>query len=205
MFSFLFFIFAFGSLSQGLKLNQISLMGGKNFSSFRFRDSDGNKDKTLDFVALNSFGINANFSANKHILRPELMLRQAGAKSDINGTALSWLMNYLDLNVAYLYSFLQTERFSVSPGLAVGFGYMQSGEQYIGTMRYSLVSTKALSRFDCGLQGITNFKAQISENINLSFEYRFGMGITQIEKDVTPQKTYNIYHSALLGLGLIIK
>jgi hypothetical protein len=192
------------SFSQTLDLKGFSLVGGKNYTTFLFHDSEGNKDKTLDVVSLHSFGINASLTKGKSTLRPELLFRQAGAKSDANGLPLSWKMNYIDLNVGYLFSLLTSERFAISPGLAVGCGYMLNGEQYIGDMRYSLIDTKALSRFDFTAQAMSNFKLQLSEAINLSLEYRVGLGINQIEKDLTAQKTRNVFQSALLGIGYSI-
>jgi hypothetical protein len=196
----------FFARSQGIKLEQISLVGGKNFSSFIYKDSDGTKDKGYDMVALNSFGINAGFASGHHVLRPEIQFRQAGAKSsDLNGLALSWKMNYIDISVGYLYSVLKTDRFSISPGLALGYGYMLNGEQFIGEKRYSIPETNSLSRHDLAFKALTNFQVQISEDLNLGLEYRFTGGIMQIEKDSTPQKTHNLSHSALLVLGIKIK
>lgn len=190
--------------SQKMTLTEINLVGGKNFSSFLFKDSDGAKDKTLNYNMLNSFGVNFGLQSGNHILRPEILFRQAGAKSDFEGTALSWKMNYLDVNIAYLYSVVNTSRFSISPGIGIGAGYMLNGDQYIGETRYQVSDTDALKRFDFGFQGLTNFKAHITDFFSISLEYRFGMGITQIENDVNAQKSRNIYHAALLGLGFTI-
>jgi hypothetical protein len=184
-----------------MKLEEITLVGGKNFSSFLFKDSEGSKDKTLNYHMLNSFGIHFGLQGGNHILRPEIMFRQAGAKSDFEGTALSWKMNYLDVNLAYLYSVVNTNRFALSPGVGIGAGYMLNGDQYIGDTRYKIAESSALKRFDFGFHGIANFKAYITDYFSLSLEYRFGMGITQIENDVNAQQSRNIYHSALLGLG----
>lgn len=196
----------FGSVTaqDKMMLNEITLVGGMNYSSFLFKDSEGSKDKTLDYAMYNSFGANFNFTKGKHTIRPELMFRQAGAKSDADGLALSWKMNYLDVNFAYLYSILNTNKFSISPGVGIGAGYMLNGEQYIGEVRYSVAETQALKRFDFGFHGLTNFKAYLTESFTISLEYRFGMGITQIENDVNAQISRNIYHSALLGFGILL-
>jgi len=189
---------------DNMSLGEITLVGGKNFTSFLYKDSDGDKDKTLDYAMNNSFGANFNFIKERHIIRPELMFRQAGAKSDFEGTALSWKMNYIDVNFGYLYSIVKTDKFSISPGVAIGAGYMLNGEQYIGETRYSVTDTQKLKRFDFGFHGITNFKAYLNESFTISLEYRFGMGITQIENDVNAQVSRNIYHSALLGFGILL-
>jgi hypothetical protein len=193
------------SYAQNIKLTDINLVGGLNFSTFIFKDSGGEKDKTLDYEALSSFGINFNFITSRHILRPELSFRQAGAKSDYDGLALSWKMNYLDINFAYLINVINSERFLVAPGIAFGAGYMLTGEQYIGSKRYSITDNKSLKTFDLGFQGLAHFRANITDNLSLSLEYRFGMGITQIENNDTEQKSRNMYNSALLGLGIRLK
>lgn len=190
------------SFAQGLQLSEIDLVGGKTFTSFLYKDSEGSKDKTLDYTMNNSFGINFNLSAQKHVLRPELIFRQGGSKSDYAGTQLNWKLNYLDLNLGYLYRIIQTEKFEVAPGLAIGAGYLLNGDQYIGNVRYNVVDNKSLKRFDFGIQGITQFKMNITESFSLGLEYRFGMGITQIENDINAQKSRNIYHSALICLGI---
>jgi hypothetical protein len=193
------------TFSQQMHLSEINLFGGRNYSTFSFKDSDGTKDQTLNYVGLNTFGINFNLTAGRHILRPEISFRQAGAKSDYEGIPLSWKMNYLDVNLAYLVNVLKSERFVVAPGIGLGAGYMLNGEQYIGSTRYSITDTKSLKSFDFCFQGLTHFRANITENLTVSLEYRFGMGITQIENDVNAQQSRNIYQAALLGIGLRLK
>ena len=203
--SFLIFLL-FNAHSQGLKLEQISLFGGKNFSTFIYKNSQGIKDKGYDLISLNTFGINAGLTTGNNIFRPEIEIRQAGAKSlNMNGLALSWKMNYLNFSMGYLYSVIRTERFSISPGIAIGYGYMLSGEQNIGEKRYSITETKSLSRHDLTCQAIANFRAKLSQDLTLGLEYRFNAGIMQIENDITPQKTHNLSHAAILVLGLRIK
>ncbi len=187
-----------------LQATEINLIGGKTFSTFIFRNSESEKDETLQYTMNNSFGINLQLESGSHVLRPEIMFRQGGAKSDFAGTALSWKLNYLDLNFGYLYKVINSDRFEVSPGVAIGAGYLLNGEQYIGTTRYTIAETKSLNNFDLGAQGIANFKAKLSESMSLSLEYRFGAGLIQIENDVNPQKSRNIYQSALLGIGIRI-
>jgi hypothetical protein len=193
------------SNAQQLQLTDINLLGGRNFSTFLFKDSEGNKDKTLDYEALSTFGINFNLSNGRQILRPELSFRQAGAKTDYEGIALSWKMNYLDVNLAYLVNVLNSDRFVVAPGLGLVTGYMLTGEQYIGCTRYSITDTKALRPLDFCFQGLAHFRANITENLALSLEYRFGLGMTQIENDINAQKSRNLYQGAMLVIGIRLK
>ena len=110
-------------------------------------------------------------------------------------------MNYFNFNIGYLYSILQTEKFEIQPGVALGVGYMLNGEQTIGDVRLSIIEEESMNRFELGAQVITNFKAHLTEQFSISLEYRFGIGINHIENDINEQKSRNIYHGALLGLG----
>lgn len=179
----------------------LNLTGGQQFTNFVFKNSQNQKDQSLEFQMYNAFGVNAEFSSGKHTIRPEIQIRQAGAKTSVSNTPVTWKMNYFNFNVGYLYSILQTEKFEIQPGLGVGVGYMLNGEQRIGDVRLSIIEEESMNRFEFGLQGLTNFKAHLTERFSISLEYRFGIGINHIENDINEQKSRNIYHSALLGLG----
>src|SRR5690554_5372773 len=103
-------------------LNIINLVGGKQFSTFAFKNSNDEKDNTLKYQMYNAFRVNANFSGERHILRPEIMFRQAGARTTFNDIQFNWKMNYLNLNVSYLYSILNERVFSIQPGVAIKIG-----------------------------------------------------------------------------------
>ncbi|MEX1192570.1 MAG: outer membrane beta-barrel protein [Brumimicrobium sp.] len=188
-----------------LEPTEVRLVGGKNISSFIYKDNTNQKDEQLKYNMLNSFGVSLSLESDKHQLRPELMYRQAGARSDFKGLPLKWQMNYIDLSVGYLYEAARLGIFSLSPGIALNAGYMISGEQYIGDERLSITEEKSMDRFEVGFQGIANVRAFLTEKFTLSLEYRFGTGITQIENAVNDQKTRNIYHGVLLGIGFSLK
>ena len=201
---FCFVLSATSVFSQGLKFRHLTLTEGKTFSTFLFENSEAMQDPNLGPVLLNTFGMNGIFSNGKHIIRPEFLFRQGGAQSSVKSTSVSWRLNYMDLNLGYIYSPFDSKRVSISPGIAFGLSYMVNGEQLIGTTRYSILETGALSRIDLNLMGICRIKTQITENIDLSLEYRCGYGLIQIERDETAQKTHNFYQSALLGIGFKI-
>lgn len=179
----------------------LTISGGKNFSSFLYRNDANNKDEQMKYEMLNSFGINMSFSADRHTLRLEFLFRQAGARSDLNGLPLQWKMNYAEINFAYFYKILEKGIFSLRPGLGLSAADMINGEQFIGEQRLSIIEENSMNRFELGFQFLTNAKAQLSESFYLTLEYRFGVGITQIENDLNNQRTRNIYHGALIGLG----
>ncbi len=191
-------------LAQDFALKNISVNGGKQFSNFLFTTSSNQKDQTLSYQMYNAFTINGSFSSSKHTIRPELQIRQAGAKKSIQNTPVSWKMNYFNFNIGYGYALLQTDRFEVQTGAAFGLGYMLNGEQMIGNTRLSIIEEQSMNRFEISAHGFANLKTFISENLSLSLEYRFGAGLNHIENDISDQKTRNIFHSALLGIGINI-
>jgi hypothetical protein len=66
------------------------------------------------------------------------------------------------------------------------------------------IEEQSMNRFEIGAHGFANLKTFISEKLSLSLEYRFGVGLNHIENDISDQKTRNIFHSALLGIGINI-
>jgi hypothetical protein len=51
-----------------------------------------------------------------------------------------------------------------------------------------------------GTSLFANAQIKVTETLYLQFEYRFGIGLNQIEKDVG-EKTRNISNTALIGLS----
>jgi hypothetical protein len=138
--------------------------------------------------------------APKHFLRPELNYYQAGAKSDIDNLALTWKLNYLGLGCGYAYKVLSLKTISLSTGASFGLDFMTKGEQTIGNERYSITDSEAMKRLNIGSNVFANAKFKVTETLYLQFEYRFGYGLNQIEKD-SGEKTRNISNTAFIGLS----
>ncbi len=204
IFGLLLLLIAQTSKAQEFSLRSLDLVGGKQFSNFLFKNSADKKDQSLEYQMYNSFGLNATFTSDKHTIRPELLLRQAGAKKTLENTAVTWKMNYFNFNIGYGYHLFKNERFEIQPGAAIGVGYLLNGEQLIGDTRLSITEEESMNRFEFSTYGFSNFRAHLSESISLSLEYRFGIGINQIENESNDQQTRNVYHGALLGIGIAL-
>jgi hypothetical protein len=138
--------------------------------------------------------------APKHFLRPEVNYYQAGAKSDIDNLALTWRLNYLGLGCGYAYKVLSLKTISLSTGASFGLDFITKGEQTIGNERYSITENNVLKRLNVGTNLFANAQFKVTETLYLQFEYRFGIGLNQIEKD-SGEKTRNIGNTALIGLS----
>jgi hypothetical protein len=196
--AFLFLLCAGSISAQKMDLKKISFYGGLNFSSFIFNEPQDAIKNQLNYKSGSSLGLNFDFETNRHMLRPELLYRKVGSYSDVNNSNLNWTLNYLDVNLAYMYKVLDGEKFDIAPGISYGMGYMIQGEQYIGQQRFD-ITDGFLKRFDLTGNLMLNFSFLLTKNLSLFGEYRFGMSILNIEKDAN-QSTRNIFHT--LGLGL---
>ena len=197
----LLLVFVHKTHAQGLTFSDIELTFGNTYSSFQFKNSAGEKEGNYQYAGLNNFGVNFNLTADRHMLRPSLGMRQGGAKTTIEGIPVDWKLNYIDLSFGYLYKALKTDRLELSPGLALYGGYLLNGDQTVGDMRFPLAETEAIKPFDFGVQGMVNTRLNINKQFALSLEYRFGYGLAQIENDLKPQTANNIYHALVLGIG----
>lgn len=191
--------------AQGLTLSDIELTFGNTYSSFQFKNSAGEKVDNYQYAGLNNLGVNFNLTADRHVLRPSLGMRQGGAKTTIEGIPVDWKLNYIDLSFGYLYKALKTDRLELSPGLALYGGYLLNGDQTVGDMRFPLAETEAIKPFDFGVQGIVNARYNVNDFFAVALEYRYGYGIAQIENDIKPQTANNVYHGISLGLAFTLK
>lgn len=202
--SLLFFflsLLCFGSVAQ----NHFQVKSGKTFSTFLFRDSDKNKDETLNYITNNFLGMSYDFNLGKlHVLRPEVSYREGGARSVWNNRRLFWKLNYLDVNFAYFIKVLDFEKIKIYQGVAPGLGFLMSGEQYIGNDYFDVKATGALRKFDFGVNFMANAKIKVIENVFLTIEYRYGLGIRQIESNSaqTTQVSRNRFHAAIFGIAI---
>lgn len=198
-------------LAQDKKcLTQVNFNMGKTFTSFMFEDAEGNPNENLSYRSGASYSLNLGFKlGTKHMLRPELIYQQLGAKSYIDNTVVEWSLNYLGTGVGYLYKllekegFLGQESFSLSPGLVLNANYMMSGEQTIGASRFNITQQDLLKSFDIMIGLTLNTRFKVSDNFSINLDYRYGFGVMDIEniEGDENERTRNMSHLASIGLS----
>ena len=189
------------SFSQ--KKLSVGIYGGPTYSTFSFVNSQGvDESSNYEFIGQSTFGVQLNIHNSKHNLRPSLGLRQAGAKSTLGTIPMTWSLNYLDLEAAYLYELVQKKSLGVSLGAGLYGGYLIGGEQTIGTKTYSLNEEEAFNPIDFGARAMTNIRFSITQTISVFGEYQFGYGLSQIENDETDQQTRNRNQAIKVGLTI---
>jgi hypothetical protein len=194
---------SFGSKAQEGKLvQQVNFNAGKSFSSFLYKDANGNKDENLGYRSGNTYNLSVGFGfGSKHLLRPEIQYSEMGATSSFLDAPVDWKLNYLGVGASYLFKVLNKETISLSPGVNIGYDYLLKGEQTVGNSRYDLNELDALKAWDLNAGLLLNSRFKVTESLNLNFEYRFNMGLNQIEKQDQGEKSKNIGHKVQLGLS----
>lgn len=203
-----YLIFSFFGHSQSkIKPEAFTLIGGKTFSSFIFKNSENINEHKFNYTDGSAFGLNMSFRWKaRNMIRPEIIWNQAGAESLYGGNTLVWKMNYASVNIGYLYKIIDKEnlyRFTLNAGLALGFDYLMNGSQTINKVSYDLKETNAFKSWDLKTSILLNAKYNITPSFYAGIEYRFGIGLNQIEREDSQygQKTRNIGHLAGLNLG----
>ena len=206
IFSLSLLILSFGANAQEAKLiQQVNFNAGKSFSGFLYKDANGNKDENLDFRSGNSYNLSVGLGFGaEHLVRPEIHYSEMGAKSSFLDIPIDWKLNYLGIGASYLYKVLYNESITLSPGLNISSDFLLKAEQTVGSARYNLLENDALKAWDLNAGLILNSRFKVIESLFLSFEYRFQMGLNQIEKKDEGEKSRNLGHKILLGLSFNI-
>ena len=169
-----------------------------------YEDSEGNANENLSYRSGSSYSLNLGFKiGTKHMLRPEVIYQQSGAKSTVNNAPVEWSLNYIGAGLGYFYIALEKESFSLSPGLVLNANYMMSGEQTIGTNRFNITEQDLLKPFDLMASLTLNSRFKVTDNLYINFDYRYGFGLMDIEniEGDENEKTRNMGHLASLGLS----
>lgn len=197
------FVTCYGLKAQDGKLiQQVNFNAGRTFSSFLFEDEDGNKDQNLSYRSGNTYNLSIGLGfGTKHLVRPEILYSELGAKSSFLDAPVDWKLNYLGVGASYLFKIIDKETISLSPGAMIGYDYLLRGEQTIGSARYNLAENDALKAWDLNAGLLLNSRFKVTESLFLNFEYRFNLGLNQIEKQDQGEKSRNIGHRALIGLS----
>jgi hypothetical protein len=187
---------------EGKLVQQVNFNAGKSFSSFLYKDANGNEDENLSFRSGNTYNLSVGLGfGSKHHLRPEIQYSEMGAKSSFSDASIDWKLNYLGVGASYLFKLLNKETISLSPGVNIGYDYLLKGEQTVGNIRYDLYQNEALKAWDLNAGLLLNSRFKVTESLYLNFEYRFHIGLNQIEKQDQGEKSKNIGHKALVGLS----
>lgn len=184
---------------------KVAFLFGKNASSFIFKDSMGVKSKDLSNTMGDFYGLNLQIRLKKrHILAPELTYYNAGSNYIKDGLDLTWRLNYVGFGLGYAFKVIDRKNYSMAPKIAFGYDYLLKQHQTIGSQTYDLTQTNAafINYNIRSSYGITN-QFKITDNLSFIAEYRYSIGLNQIENSSlnsikTTKNTSNTFIAGLL-------
>jgi hypothetical protein len=184
---------------------KVAFLFGKNASSFIFKDSLGAKNKDLSNTMGDFYGLNLQIRLKKrHLLVPEFAYYNAGSNYKKEGLELTWRLNYVGFGLGYAFKIIDTKNYSMAPKIAIGYDYLLKQNQTIGSQTYDLTQTNAafINYNIRSSYGITN-QFKITDNLSFIAEYRYSIGLNQIENSrlnsiKTTKNTSNTFIAGLL-------
>lgn len=189
---------------QSLGQNEVYLGFSQTFSSFRYTNSESEKDAFVDsdVKAGSMVGYNVNFQ-NWMDLKFDLSFLNIGARANYENYLVKWELNYLNANVNFGYRYKKS-KFQPYINMGPYVSYLYKGSQEINSVYYDLVSLSKIKRIDFGATVLYGLNMNFSPTFNLFVESRHTFGLNQIEKDDSNQKLYNRALSIFLGIKVTL-
>jgi hypothetical protein len=182
-------------------IKSFNVNGGKTLTTFIYQDASGNSNSKINYRLGNTYGLSLDlFGGKNNVIRTELLYHEAGATSLFGTTPITWNLKYLGINAGYLFGIINKKIYSFRAGIISGIDYLIKGEQNIGLDRFDTTKQNALKIIDANAGVVINNRFKISETSQLILDYRFNVGLNQIEKADKGEKTRNMGHQILTGI-----
>jgi hypothetical protein len=191
--------FTLNSFSQ----NYVSVNYTQIFSNFIFKNSDGERDKTLKSDLKSAYALNYQKVFKKSFfVRGEFGYKTFGALSILNNQKLAWNLNYLDLNIGGGYII---NNFKIKPYVGAAFygSYLIRANQTIGENYYDMLQNNSIKKNDYGVNVYLGAIHSFSDFASIYVEVAQTRGLNQLETS-SNQKLYNTAISVRLGLMFLI-
>jgi hypothetical protein len=184
--------------TTGIKLN---LETGKAITSFLYQSGTSVSSEGIQCVSSQAYGASLDISlGEKSTLQPALQYYEGGAQSNVGNLPVSWQLNYLGVGANYLYTVFSKGNYTLRPGVALGTYYMLRGTQLIGTQNFNTKETGAFKPWDVQTGLVLSNLFKVSDLADFFVNYRFDIGLNQIEKEDVGEKTRNMAHKIMIGL-----
>ncbi|MES2140472.1 MAG: outer membrane beta-barrel protein [Bacteroidota bacterium] len=196
LFPVLFFVM------QSTAQSNVTFDAGQVFSTFKFTDALGDKEKSLSNNISGCFSLGYQYVLNNGLfIRVNAGMRKAGASMVVDETNINWNIQYADMNLGLGYMLNKWRLkpyFSASPY----FGYMLKADQTIGPDTYDIMESKSIKTTDYGLFFSPGFKIALSNLVSFYAEYKYILGLQNLEK--SNQKSFNRGFSINLGVSIAL-
>ena len=183
--------------------DEVGLYFSQNYSTFRFVDSEGNKD---DLNYKIGFGYGALYQkslSNNLFLQADLLYNKLGATSQEDIDKLDWELHYAGID-AFLGFKLSIGRLNPYAQIGLYYSYLLKADQSIGTLYYDLIKEDLLNKSDFGLKASAGIAYQYSDYGNVFISINQDWGFWELDKSSDDQNMYNRNFSIQLGLRFSI-
>ncbi len=196
-FTLVVFLFCFISVNAQ---NKVGISFSQNLSTFRFVDSEGNKDD-LDYAM--RFGYGLSFHSvfdNQIFVEGQLLYNVKGANSELNQEKLDWSFHYVNIGVNAGYKFT-IDRLYPHVGAGLYYGRLLKADQFIGSVYYDLMALDNTQKNDFGVNVFGGLEYAYSKYGSVFLRINESIGLLQLEENTDEgQKMYNRTISVQLGL-----
>ncbi len=177
---------------------------GQNFSTFKFTDSQGNKEKDFSANITGCFSLGYQYVKKSGLfIRSNVGMRKGGASLTFDGLDINWTIQYADVNVGIGYisnKWRLKPYFSASPY----FAYMLKANETIGTSNVDIKKDKSFKTTDFGIFISPGLRIALTNSVAFYAEYKYILGLQNIET-AADQKAFNRGFSVNLGISFTIE
>ncbi len=188
-----------GSVTITAQENKVGISFFQNYSTFRFIDSEGEKDD-LNFTIKSGYGLSYRKTFNNPLFIEGIVsYNNNGASSSIDFTRLDWSFHYVnaDLNLGWKFVL---GRIKPQIGTGIYYGRLFKADQSIGTLNYDLMEMNTVKKNDSGVNIFGGLEYEYSDSGSVLFRIIESIGLTQLEKENSGQEMFNRTFSVQLGL-----
>ena len=209
-FKALLFVLGFMSTTAVFAQSSLTLDASQLYSSFEFKDSQGEVDKGYLPIYSGAYSIGYRFaSEGGFLVRVNAGMRNAGATMIYDDATYMWNLQYADAKLGLGYMF-NTGRFKPYLTVSGYYAYLLKGIQTQNTVNYDLIKAGELQRMDYGALASPGLQITLSDYIAVYTEFSYLMGLKNVETQKVEgvngvQEGYNRAYSATLGLAFTIK
>lgn len=209
-FNILLLLFGFISIKSALAQSSFTLDASQLYTTFKFQDSQGNKDNSYSGNFTGAYSIGYRYVHESGLLlRANVGMRKAGATLVYDDANYMWDLQYADgrLGVGYMLTSTRVKPYLTASGY---YAYLLKANQTLNQVNYDIKEANALSKTDYGIVASPGVQLELSEYFSVYAEASYLMGLQNIENKAVEasgsgQKGYNQAYGLTLGLSFSIK
>lgn len=178
---------------------------GKNLTNFEQLEST-NANLPLEQGIGSSFeiGYKSNYIKNSSFFYTiGLAYNQFNALGKTTGVNMEWKTNYVGVNAAFNYSFIQSKRSDLSLKLGTSMQTLVYGKQQINLVQMDILNNREFSGLNVGLLAGLVYNYKINPDCAVHFGYTYGQLYNL--SNTTAEKSLLSNQNLSVGLALQIK